>query len=160
ALAGEAAVHRTEYIQISVALELVRLRLVLVSGGECLLEYCSEIRPRPGPPCNQLLHLAPGQPTVVEPLPAGHWRLPRHGGRAGSMVEVVSLAAVWREEWEIQRTGVGLLRLGGDREAELPAHRQHGGILAQHLAFDRLEALGTGVLDDLLHEEPAERAPF
>jgi hypothetical protein len=32
------------------------------------------------------------------------------------------------------------------------------GVFAQHLAFDYLEAFGTGVLDDHLHEQVAETA--
>ena len=61
-------------------------------------------------------------------------------------------------ESELDNIGVGIARVGRDVEAELPAHGEHRGVLAQHLAFNDLEAFGTGVFDDQLHEQVAEAA--
>src|SRR5262245_55456874 len=55
---------------------------------------------------------------------------------------------------------VGILRVKRDVEAELPAHAEHDGILAQHLALDGLEAFGTAIFDHHLHEQVAEPTPL
>src|SRR5690606_40658916 len=50
----------------------------------------------------------------------------------------------------------GVIRIRHDLEAELPAHGEHGAVLAQHLALDGLEPHPARDLDHLLHQAPAE----
>ena len=51
---------------------------------------------------------------------------------------------------------VRLLRVASDLEAEFTTHLQHRGVLAQHLAFDRADAFSACIVDDRLHQQPAE----
>ena len=67
---------------------------------------------------------------------------PRVG--AASNVLMGSRDGVRIAESELDNIGVGIARVGRDVEAELPAHGEHGGVLAQHLAFNDLEAFVHG----------------
>src|SRR5215471_8690024 len=68
--------------------------------------------------------------------------------RAGGRNDKLHAASIW------------IAGIGRNGEPKLPAHRQHRGVFAQHLALDDLEALRAGIVDDHLHEQVAETAPL
>ena len=49
-----------------------------------------------------------------------------------------------------------ILRIGLDLESQLPAHFQHHGILLENLSGYPFQAFRFGVLDDQLHQGPAQ----
>src|SRR5215813_12545971 len=67
-----------------------------------------------------------------------------------------SCAVASRLKVEVDNFEARLGRIIADREAELGAHRQHRGVLGEHLTVNRGDALALRILDHPTHQQPAE----
>ena len=83
---------------------------------------------------------------------------PRLAGRRADSPTYVDDIAGWLTAFEREHNvaQTTILRIGLDLESQLPAHFQHHGILLENLSGYPFQAFRFGVLDDQLHQGPAQ----
>src|SRR5262245_39255218 len=77
-----------------------------------------------------------------------------------TLCPVMGYAPALAHQSKLHDASLWVLRVRSNVESKLSAHRQHRGVLAQHLPLHGLETFRPGVFNDHLHEQIAEPAPF